>query len=157
MKLLFFLIPAFFCLSCDKDEHQKFIVDTDIEFSVKDTMGNDLLNPINQNSFDTDQISILYLKNDEKVRYFDEDMNHPKGFFIYKHENEFRIRIFPNTNKNETNPVTFIKWSDADIDTVECIIKRTISSEICKKVWFNKELVWESYKNERFIEIIKEL
>ncbi len=42
-----------------------------------------------------------------------------------------------------------------DLDTLKCEIYRNGSSEICKKVWFNEEPVWQAYGTDRFFEIIK--
>jgi hypothetical protein len=60
-----------------------------------------------------------------------------------------------NTDKSTSYPITYIKWSEMDADTLKCKIDRNGSSVICKKVWLNNKLVWQSYDTERFFEIIK--
>ena len=141
--------------SCSSDDEQ-FIVSAAIDISVKDSEGNDLLNPENVNSFKENQINIFYVVNGQELIFYNGDLAHPKGFFIYKEEkSEFRIRVFPNMDKNLELPVTYIKWNSTDTDTIRCSIERKSNSEIVTKVWLNENLVWEGYETERFFEIIK--
>ena len=97
----------------------------------------------------------MYLVNGLEQEVNNDDLAYPKGFFIYEDEEEFRIRIFPNTNKNIELPVTYIIWNDVDTDTIKCSIERKNNSEICTKVWLNENLAWEAYETERFFEIVK--
>lgn len=154
MKYLFFFLSALFFTSCT-DDNEQFIVDTAINISVKDVDEKDLLNPNNSNSLNQNEFKILYEINGEQIEVNDENLDYSKGFFVYKHENEYRIRIFPNTDKNDLYPTTYIEWSKMDTDTIRCEIERKESSTICKKVWFNEELVWQAYDTERFFDIIK--
>ena len=155
MKYLiyFFMAPLF--TSCSTNKSSQFIVDTDINISIKDSEGNDLLNPAYPDSYQKGNIKLFHIINGEQIEIFDANMNYPKGFFIYKHENEYRIRVFPNTDKSEQQLITLIKWNETDTDTIRCNVERTSNSEICRKVWFNNEVVWEAYETERFFEILK--
>jgi hypothetical protein len=144
-----------FLLSCNKDDNEQVIIDTAINISVKDTEGNDLLNANSLNSLNQNSFKVIYEINGEQIEVNDENLDYPKGFFVYQHGNEYRIRVFPNTDKNSSYPITYIKWSEMDTDTLKCEIDRNGNSEICKKVWFNNELVWQAYDTERFFVIIK--
>lgn len=155
MKYLFFILSIMSFLSCNKDDSEQFIIDTAINISVKDAEGNDLLNSNSLNSLNQNVFKVIYEINGEQIEINDENLDYPKGFFVYQHENEYRIRVFPNTDKNTSYPITYIQWSEIDTDTLKCEIDRNESSEICKKVWLNNELVWQSYDTERFFEIIK--
>lgn len=108
------------------------------------------LNSLNQNSF-----KVIYKINGERIEVNDKNLDYPKGFFVYQHENEYRIRVFPNADKNSSYPITYIKWSEIDTDTLKCEMDRNGNSGICKKVWLNNELVWQAYDTERFFVIIK--
>jgi len=154
MKYLIAMATVLFS-SCSSDDSDQFIVDTHIDVLIKDSNGNNLLDPENVNSYKEEQIKIFYLVNGQQSEVNNSNLDYPKGFFIYEHENEFRIRIFPNSDKNEETPVTYIMWNNTDIDTIKCSIERKSNSEICKKVWLNDNLVWEAYETERFFEIIK--
>ncbi|MDA3780794.1 MAG: hypothetical protein PF487_11340 [Bacteroidales bacterium] len=155
MKYLFFILSIMFFLSCNKDDSEQFIIDTAINISVKDAEGNDLLNSNSSNSLNQNVFKVIYEINGEQIEINDENLDYPKGFFVYQHENEYRIRVFPNTAKNTSYPITYIQWSEIDTDTLKCEIDSTESSEICKKVWLNNELVWQAYDTERFFEIMK--
>ncbi|NHN25766.1 hypothetical protein FIA58_008775 [Flavobacterium jejuense] len=141
--------------SCNSNDSEQFIVDTSITISVKDSDGIDLLNSKNSNSLDPNKFKIIYVIDGVSVEFYDENASYPKGFFIYEHENEYRIKIFPNVKNKDNLPITYIKWNEVDSDTLKCEIEKNINSEICKKVWLNDKIVWQSYKNERYFEIIK--
>lgn len=153
MKYLIFFLLTMLFTSCNSDESEQFIIDTDINIAVKNSDGNDLLDSDSPNSIDENSIKIIYEINGEQVEVNDTDLDYSRGFFIYQHENEYRIRIFPNTSQSTEYPVTYIKWDDTD--TIKVDIERNRNSEICNKVWFNENLVWEAYETERFFEIIK--
>jgi len=153
-RIIIFSLAMILFPSCGSDNDQ-FIVDTAINISVSDGEGNDLLNPVNVKSFMENEIKIFYIVNGQEIEVNNIDMAYPKGFFIYEDENEFRLRVFPNVDKNSELPVTYIKWNDKVVDTIKCSIERKNNSEICTKVWLNDNLVWEGYETERFFEIIK--
>lgn len=98
---------------------------------------------------------MFYILDGREVEVFDGNMDQPKGFSIYKHENEYRMTIFPNIDKSEEYPVTIIQWKENEQDTIKCSIQRGPNMEVCKKVWFNGELAWEAYDNERLLRITK--
>jgi hypothetical protein len=123
--------------------------------SIKNSTGSDLLNPTNPNSLDEKDFKIIYEINGEEIEFNEPHLDYSRGFSILQHENKYRIRIFPNTDKNTLYPITYIKWNDVDTDTLKCQIERRSNSEVCKKVWLNGEVVWDDYGIERFIEIVK--
>lgn len=155
MKYLLFFLTAVLFNSCNSDDKDQFIIDTAINISLKDKDGNDLLSTDSPNSLNQNEFKLYYEINGEQVEVNDEELDYSKGFFIYQHENEFRIRIFPNSQDNSLITNTYIKWNKTDTDTIRCEIERSNSSEVCKKVWFNDKLVWQAYDTERYFEIIK--
>ncbi|PIY09864.1 MAG: hypothetical protein COZ18_07145 [Flexibacter sp. CG_4_10_14_3_um_filter_32_15] len=154
MKYLIVIILCIFLSSCN-DDNEQFIVDTALEISVKDSTGSNLLNPSTPNSLDENNIKIIYEIDGEQIEFNKPNLTFSKGFFIHQVENEHRIAIHLNTDKNAEYPVTYIKWNNIDTDTIKCKIERTSNSEICKKVWFNEKVVWEDFATERHFEIIK--
>ncbi len=143
-------------ISCNSDGNEQFFIDTSITISVKDINGTDRLDPQNPNNLNESDIKLYYLKDGEAQEVFNGNLDHPKGFFIYEHQEEHRIAIFPNVDRSEEYPVTYIQWSEQDMDTIKCKIKRTSSSEVCTEVWFNNDLKWDSSQPvERYFEITK--
>lgn len=150
MRQLFFIITAVLVSACS-DENEGFVVDTGLDIAVRDSAGNDLLDPQNPSSFKEGEIRLFYLRDGKAVEFFE---GH-RGYSIYEHEHEFRLGVSLNSDKNEEFPVTILQWNTSDMDTLKCHIRRRSGSVICDKVWLNEDLVWEAYKTERFIEMIK--
>lgn len=142
--------------ACESEDENQFYIDRKIDVTVKDNDGNDLLNPDKGGSFSEEDISILYLIDGEMKEVIRPNLEHPKNFFIFEHESEYRMRIFPNDQTDNDSPVTFIKWGENEIDTIKCHIETRENSIICTKVWINGELRWESESlTDRHLEIIK--
>ncbi|TRZ42479.1 hypothetical protein [Robertkochia solimangrovi] len=152
MKNIFILMLLALSSCSNSDENQdNFVLDTMIEFEVRDNQGNDMLDPENSNSYDESQIKLLYLNNGKYVEFYDSSLDHPKNFLIYKHANNYRIRVFINNDINEDKPETIIQWSENEKDTIRVEIARTNRSELIKSIWMNEEYIWdESYKTEPF-------
>lgn len=155
MKNLFLIILVVFA-SCSKDSGSQVIVSTRVDISIKNVDGIDLLDPENDISFKESDIEIFYLVDDEPIVCNQPSMDYSKGFVIYKHQLEYRIRVFPNDNVSDNYPITIIKWNDSINDTLKCDIERKENSTISQKIWFNEKLVWDiSNENERFFSVIK--
>jgi hypothetical protein len=65
------------------------------------------------------------------------------------------MMLFLNASESDKLPITLIKWSEYDMDTIKCNIKRTDRSVVCTKVWYNDSLVWDDLSIERRIQIVK--
>ncbi|WP_086478479.1 MULTISPECIES: hypothetical protein [Arenibacter] len=147
MKYLisFLIIPLLYSCSSD-DGKEQFVYDVSVEFSVKDSEGNDLLNPENSNSFDESEIKLFYLINGEVNEVYDGNMDHPRNFVIneYPPASEYRIGVFLNYSETEEQPTTYIKWNETDTDTLKCEVYRTNSLTKITKLWLNDEQIWTS-------------
>lgn len=156
MRNLIIIISAVLLSACQKEDNNQFNLDTSFSMSIFDKNNVDLLNPENNNSFTEENIEVLYLIDGEEIKVNEPNLDYPKGFRIFKNDSEYRIGVFPNTNENLDFPITYIIWNGVDRDTIKCEIQRTDNSEICKKIWYNGELTWDSSENkERFFKIQK--
>jgi len=165
MKNYLLMIFVIFIISCSKQEDQKLDnigvnVDRDINISVKDSAGNDLLDPENPQAIRESEIWLYYLIDGKKEKVYIPNLDHPRNFFIFKdHRNydssEYIIRVFPNDEKSNSYPITYIQWNNADTDTIKCEIERTEYEVRCTKVWYNGELKWKGNDTWRYFEIIK--
>lgn len=152
--LVFFASILLTMNSCDK-EKEKIVFDQGIEITVLDELGNDLLNPSNQNAYDVDKIKIFYLINGVIEEVYNPNYDNPRNFSISEREGLFRLMLTLNATENDEYPTTYIRWSESDTDTIKCIVKRTDRSVICTKVWYNDSLVWDDLSIERQIQIVK--
>lgn len=156
LKLSLIAITVVLLFSCEKSGHEAIYFDAGINLIVKDSEGNDLLNPNNPNAINVDNIKIIHEINDEQVVYFDEFMDAPRGFRVYEKEGVYYLSVLTVTSKYMQKSITYVQWSEDDTDKLICEIEqyKTGSTFICK-VWLNDELVWTPSQGERFIEIIK--
>jgi len=152
MKYLFFFLSALIFASCTDDNEQfiinkHFNIDAKLEFSVFNTQNEDLLNPENSNHLNTSKIKILYVINEEIQEVYDLNADNPRNFMIYKHESEYRIKIFLNHSETADKPITYIQWNDSDTDTIEVSYQRTQNSIPQNIIWLNGEQIWERGNN----------
>jgi hypothetical protein len=156
MKKIIILIAIFTVCACNSndDDTAQVVLDTRIDFTIKDSNGLDLLNPETPNAFLEEDIFLKYLVNGEEQNVYYGNQDSPKNLFIFEHEGTYRIRIFPNMEASEELPITYVDWSETDRDTIKCAYNRYGNNNIvCTKVWLNGDVIWES--GERYVEIIK--
>ena len=157
MKKLLIILTAILIISCKKDEGiNQYVMDVQFEFGIKDSEGNDLLNPQNTNSYLESNIKIFYLINGKVTEVKDSMKDYAKNFLIYKHEKNYRIRIFLNVGKDEEITTTYIQWKDEDKDVIKSEIFRGKSIVRLQKVWLNDDPIWSSQDGkESYIELTK--
>lgn len=152
MKNLLIILTVTTFLACsdsnDSNEIKQFYnFDASLEFSVFNSQNEDLLNPKNPNHLNTSDFKVFYVINGEKQEVYDANMAYPRGFNIYEHENEYRIRIFLNHTDSEEKPITEIQWNDSDTDTLEVSYHKTGNAILQNIIWLNEEQIWERGDN----------
>ena len=157
MKCLLIVLVAFSIISCSfEDIKNAVFISGGVEFNVLDIQGNDLLNPqIESNFNNTENIKIYFVINGEAVLFDKPNLDLPKGYLIYKKENEdvYRMGLFVNLEGNTTT--TLIKWNNTETDTIKCEIERKGNYYISvSKVWYNNVLKYDG-DGEIYFEIVK--
>jgi len=142
------LITLISCNKTDEPIQNGFNLDVGLEFSIINSLNEDLLDPNNPNHIDESKIKLFYVVNGETQEVYDGNMDNPRNFMIYKHENEYRIGIFQNTADTEEKPITYIRWNDNDTDTIETSYERTTGAVIQRKIWLNGEQIWDWTENQ---------
>lgn len=149
---VFFILILLAIFSCSKDnepeeQYNGFNFDAGMEFSVYNSQNEDLLNPENQSHLDSANIKLFYVINGEKKEVYNPNLDSPRNFMIYKHENDYRIRVFLNHSETSYKPITYIQWNDSDTDTIEVSYQRTQNATLQNKIWLNGEQIWERGDN----------
>lgn len=157
MKYISIIFVFIFIVSCSSDETKNAVfIGGGVEFNVLDIQGNDLLNPqIESNFNNTENIKIYFVINGEAVLFDKPNLDLPKGYLIYKKENEdvYRMGLFVNLEGNTTT--TLIKWNNTETDTIKCEIERKGNYYISvSKVWYNNVLKYDG-DGEIYFEIVK--
>lgn len=127
-----------------------------IEMSIKNAEGEDLLNPNNPNAYCVSEIKLFYKIGGEIMEVYDQMMDDPRNFSIYKNEieSEYRIRLLPNHDRDEAQPITYIQWNETDRDTIKAEFHYTGPANsnysfTIENLWFN------GIEKDPYFEIVK--
>ncbi len=142
MKKFILLLSVIFLSSCRSGgDICCFNYSTSFDIIVKNSEGEDLLNPDTPNSLNTDKIKLFYLKNGVKEEVYYPNLDAPRHYSINLYEdNWYKIHILPNGLQSELLPVTYIEWNENDTDTIMCKIEHLDNAVLLKKLWYNNEL-----------------
>ena len=163
MKTIFrILIIALIFSSCKKEQNKMSVaLDNKVEISVKDKVGNDLLNPSKQGALLNQNIKIYYLLDGIKKEINQANYDLPKNFMIYEIDGKYQMRLFLNCSSSVTTNTTYVQWNENDTDTFKTEILNNTKLASITKLWYNDSLVWNVYDfvypdyKERSLEIIK--
>lgn len=153
--ILLLMISFFSCNSNDENQPSATNIDAVVRFYVLNNQGDDLLNPNNQNSIDTDNLKIYEIINGEEVEVNNPNMDAPKGFWISPPEGKFdkyRLSLTLNILEDSNTTITLLKWSESDLDSFKAELEKGEDYIICKKIWVNDIKVWDMIEDgdERF-------
>lgn len=148
-NLMFFLISLLFFSACKKKTNNlSKVFDVYIDFSVINSNLDDLLDPENPNAFHRSQIGIYYDSDGEPIYYHNINNNyipdHPNAHYFYKENNDslYTIRIYLNSDKTVSYPITYIKWDETDMDTIKTSYMRSENIIRVDSIWYNNNLIW---------------
>lgn len=156
MKNIVMLFTILLFLGCSPEKQEDFNLNVGFELSIINETGEDLLDPNHPNAIKEENIKLFYVVNDKVEEVYNPNLDNPRNFLIFKHENEYRIRIFQNYSETETKPITYVQWSDSDKDTIEASYDRYSNAIIQRKIWYNGALMWPTSTNlDPFFTIVK--
>jgi len=135
MKKLSFTLGILALVGCgsknDPAPYEATFIDVHSDFYVLDHEGNDLLDPDNPDAIGSDDLDIYYVIDGEAERFYESNLDAPKGFSIYEPEGDYekyRIRLFLNTSETKEVTRTLLKWSDFETDTIKTKYYRSENS-----------------------------
>ena len=144
-------------MSCKKDEEERMVgyyVDMGFYISIKSNLGEDLLDPNNPNSYKSDDIKILYLRDGKMQEVFNSAMDFPRNFRIDEYDDGYKMLVF--LDDSETNTKTFVKWNATEIDEIEVEVVREDTYTGYTKTKFNGQSICaDNMKDCKLYEIIK--
>ena len=151
--LITLLIPVI--ISCSTDDPVCCTnIDTGISIQYFDLQGQDLLE---SGVYSESNIEIYHKIDGEWVRYYEGNLDSPKGISVVEHEAGYYLTLFPSSTLDSENvSETKIEFSETDFDIVKAEIDRSNGNEVVTKVWYNDQLRWEAYDTERKFTVIKE-
>jgi hypothetical protein len=162
MKTTFcILIIVLLLSSCkEKQDSMSGFIDTNVEISVQDKAGNDLLNPSNQSAYLAQNIKIYYLIDGIKKEINQANLDFTKNFMIYEIDGKYQMRLFLNCSYESTS-ITYVQWNENDTDTFKTEILKNTNLVLITKLWYNDSMVWNAYDynyqnyKDRSVKIIK--
>lgn len=154
MKNLFLLICMTFVIqACTNDEQSPANFDSSIAFSLKDSEGNDLLNPVHPNYYHKDSIKI-YTTEGVLINYAigvnDDSYIVPNSYIYY---------IGQMCNDEEFDNMyckRYWHWNSTEVDTIEVFLKRYDESLITTYKYKINGVVYEGENiNGKIIQLVK--
>ncbi|WP_029036996.1 hypothetical protein [Salinimicrobium xinjiangense] len=155
MKKLLIVLSLILIAGCSKDEKICCtIIDTGVSIKYINKEGENLFEM--DGGLNVADMNIYHKINNEWVRYFEGNLDDPKGISTVEREDGTYLVIFPGTTIVENNySETKIEFSESDSDILKTEVNKKNSNEIVTKVWYNDELKWDGNQSERIIEVVK--
>lgn len=160
MKFLIALSAWFLFVSCNERDCCSGIPGDDLmfEFSVVNTLGIDLLNQRNQESFNQSEIRIYNSSGNNTSLVYNENSDAPYGYAIIERQPVYRIRPFFDTKNLDV--VGYIQWDETDLDTIKLdLVQQSSNVKRLTSIKFNGVEVWNEKTspdpNNRYFQIVK--
>lgn len=132
---------------CEKNESVAGAFGINIQFSIRDSSGEDLLNPATPNSINEENTEHYYLVNGVKVRQYKGTADHPKGFNILKSttDESYYMGVGLNTDVPDGATATSIlEYKNYPADTIEVKVHKTSKGNTYSDVKINGRVIKES-------------
>jgi hypothetical protein len=145
IKMKHLLFPLFTLISaCQQKEYCCTNIDIDVDIFLKNKAGQNLFLPATPNAIDPNAIRLIYVVGGLEESFYAGHLDCPTNVCFDDDLGMEHVAIFPNDIENELYPVTFIRWTDTDTDTMRChfIRKNQGSYLVCDSVWLNETLMF---------------
>jgi hypothetical protein len=143
--LLFPLLSLLF--ACQQKENCCTTIDVGVDIFLENTAGQNLLLNTTPNAINPAEIRLIYLLGDKEQVFYAGNLDCPTNVCFVDDTGFERVSIFPNDTEAEPYPVTLIKWTASDTDTMRChfIRKNNNSFVVCDSVWMNGTLMFPDF------------
>lgn len=156
MKTYIFILTLLLLLnSCKKEEQQRMsVIDNDVQITVQDKDGVDLLNPSNPGTYLYENIKHYTLVNGVKTEVFHGNYDYPKNLYIHEYEGKYFMELFLDGPYAGNLGTDYIQWNENTVDTFKYEVTTAGDYYIAiTKLWYNDSLVWTTadYSHEKGI------
>ena len=156
MKRFLFFITIAMLSGCSSDEGRICctIIDTGVYIKYLTAEGENLLEI--EGGYTISDITVYHKINNEWVKYFEGNLDEPKGLRLVDREDGKYLGVFVSTTTDEEGySETKLEFSESDYDVIRAEVDKSHSNTIVTKIWYDGELKWESNLSERTIEVVK--
>lgn len=147
--LLYSVLLSGLAVSCSDQHSHAVIVDLDINLTIENVNGEDILNPTVSGSVMASKISVFYEINGELETYLslsNNDPDNPSGFTLNPPDGsttfggKYFLNIFSNPTKGEALTIVKVDGMD-DINLVTKVVESNGNTRVVE-IWYKDELVW---------------
>ncbi|MCD8399020.1 hypothetical protein LNI90_01745 [Tenacibaculum dicentrarchi] len=154
-NFILLFLNCIFLISCEDNNPQSTVIGTEVELSLSDKEGNDLLDPTNKNGIKENEIKHFYLLNGIKKEFYNSNYDSPKRIGINKINGKYRLGIGLNSIKDKNGEViSLIQWNENDTDTIKATLQTTTNTTIIINPKFNDKKIPDT-ETGYFLEVIK--
>lgn len=144
--LVFFFLTSWLLTACDTNSCGCVTYDLNIEVTIEDAMGNDLLNPSTVGYFTEEDID-MYYEIDGKLKTHASmapgaQLDNPEGFTIGSDGNRYLLSLSSNPTAGK-KVVTILRIKDHQDIRLVTRVNGENGARV-EKLWYNDQLVWSS-------------
>jgi len=157
MKNIIYTLALIALLSSCHNKDCCAVVSVDININVQNADGESLLDPDTEDYLNSDSIKVYYVNEGKAELYNKPYADYPNGYDVISTNLGTYLRLFPNVEGNDENPMTLIQWDENSTDTIKCAVVNQKNDIYVGKVWLNEQTVYDSEKDKdgRWITIVK--
>jgi hypothetical protein len=131
--------------SCKESNITNDYVEYEVEFSLVDQNGDDLLDPEHPNHIKESDIKLTYFM---EASFKNPETGAEVNFTDEKPEGLLTLFLQPNYTNNYQEPITLVEWGDLKTDTLRAKHKRSDNGIFIEKLWINNEIVFDVFNQQ---------
>lgn len=144
--VIFLSIIIFSCSKNDEaiDTAAALPGDNSFNLVLKDSIGNDLLDPDHPNTYNLGSIKTFEIIDGDVIEIYNPRMDAPRGYFIFENyldENVFGFSV-PG-NETSLYRTFLLEWNNQDTDTIEMEYETIYNRNDVVKIYYNNEKKWD--------------
>ena len=151
MKKLFLVPAALIALASCTQEECCVIISTDMEISIADAAGEDLLDPNNAEAFQEEDITLYNVIDGDDVPFFQSNLDQPRGFALRERtDGIYSLTVFVNIPAAEEIDesevyTSYLQYGDDESsrDQIDYTLSNPSGSSVMiTQIWINGDVVW---------------